>query len=269
MKRATPEALPYEISERVVRQARTEPSRHVEGAPSVRPLRIFALDPSVSYRLGGVATVNVQYEELEPGPKGRLFDVQCSKVPAPLTAEPLDLDQPSLLLSSGLSPTPANGQFHLQMTYSVCMLTYAAFRRALGRDLAWASAPAEGEKWTRLHVRPFGMFERNAYYDREEGGLSFGWFRAESQPAGHTIPRGLVFTSLSHDVVAHETTHALLDALRSEFASPMNPDVLGFHAGSLDEPARFKPGLELFTSSAQPWDLMDAETPKKARGFRD
>jgi hypothetical protein len=160
--------------------------------------------------------------------------VQCRKVPAPLTAEPLDLNQPSLLLSSGLSPTPSDGQFHLQMVYSVCMLTYAAFRRALGRDLAWACAPIEGEKWTRLHVRPFGMFERNAYYDREEGGLSFGWFRAESQPAGHTIPRGLVFTSLSHDVVAHETTHALLDALRSEFASPMNSDVLGFHEGFSD-----------------------------------
>ena len=78
------------------------------------------------------------------------------------------------------------------------------------------------------------MFERNAYYDRDEGGLSFGWFHAESKPAGHTIPRGLVFTALSHDVVAHETTHALLDALRSEFASPMNSDVLGFHEGFSD-----------------------------------
>jgi len=134
----------------------------------------------VSYRLGGVATVNVPYEKLEPGPKGRLFDVQCRSVPKPLTAEPLDLDQSELLLSSGLSPSPANGQFHLQMVYSVCMLTYAAFRRALGRDLAWACAPVEGEKWTRLHVRPFGMFERNAYYDRDEGGLSFGWFHAAS-----------------------------------------------------------------------------------------
>jgi hypothetical protein len=47
------------------------------------------------------------------------------------------------------------------------------------------------------------------------------------------------------------------------------PDVLGIQAGSLDEPARFKPGLELFTSSAQPWDVMDADTPKKAHGFRD
>ncbi len=49
----------------------------------------------------------------------------------------------------------------------------------------------------------------------------------------------------------------------------LNPDVLGIQAGALDEPARFKPGLDLFTASAQPWDLMDAETPKKAGGFLD
>jgi hypothetical protein len=49
----------------------------------------------------------------------------------------------------------------------------------------------------------------------------------------------------------------------------LNPDVLGVHAAALDEPARFKAGLELFTASAQPWDLMDADTPKKASGFLD
>jgi hypothetical protein len=229
-----PAALPYEISARVARQARTEPSLATAGRPSVRPLRIYALDPSVSYRLGGVALVDVPYEPLAPGPVGGLFSVECTNVPHPLEATPLDLDDPSLLLSSGLAPTPANGQFHLQMVYAVCMLTYAAFRRALGRDLAWACEPAAGEDWTRLRIRPFAMRERNAYYDREEGGLSFGWFRAGKEPAGHTIPGGLVFTALSHDVVAHETAHALLDALRSEFSSPMNGDVLGFHEGFSD-----------------------------------
>ncbi|MEP6689904.1 MAG: peptidase M4 [Gemmatimonadaceae bacterium] len=233
-KPATPAAPTYEISSRVARQARTEPTRHVAGAPAVRPLRIYTLDPSVSYRLGGVATVSVPYEELEPGPVGRLFAVTCDKAPDPLTAEPLDLDQIALLLTSGLSPTPADGRFPLQMVYAVCSLTYATFRRALGRDLAWACAPVEGQQWTRLKVRPFGMYEKNAYYDRDEGGLAFGWFHAEKNPAGHTIPHGLVFTALSHDVVTHETTHALLDSLRSEFASPMNPDVLGFHEGFAD-----------------------------------
>src|SRR4029079_4561096 len=77
-------------------------------------------------------------------------------------------------------------------------------------------------------------YERNAFYDREGGGLFFGWFHAKDEPAGHNIPRGLIFPALSHDVIAHETTHALLDGLRSEFATPMNADVLGFHEGFSD-----------------------------------
>src|SRR5437588_12424629 len=90
---APPPALPYEISDRVARQARTEPSRRTAGEPASRPLRIYTLDPSVSYRLGGVATVEVPYEGLSAGPVGRLLDVQCEKVPPQLTSAPLDLDQ--------------------------------------------------------------------------------------------------------------------------------------------------------------------------------
>ena len=229
-----PATLPYEISERVARQARTQPARRLSGEPTARPLRIYSLDPSVSYRLGGVATVKVPYEELTPGPAGRVFEVQGVASPHEFAAEPLNLDTPALLMACGVSPSPADNQFHAQMVYAVCSLTYAVFRRALGRDLAWACEPPDGQEWTRLKIRPFGMRERNAYYDRDEGGLSFGYFRAEREPAGHTVPRGWVFTALSHDVVAHETTHALLDALRSEFSAPMNPDVLGFHEGFSD-----------------------------------
>src|SRR4030095_4445045 len=97
------------------------------------------LDPSVSDRAGGVATVLVPYEKLEPGPTGSLFKVVPDGAPKLLHSEPLDLDNPYLLLSSGLVPSPANGQFHSQMVYAVCNLTYAAFRRALGRDIGWAN----------------------------------------------------------------------------------------------------------------------------------
>ena len=111
----------------------------------------------MSDRLGGVATVLVPYEKLEPGPIGSLFDVNSDgRAGGAPAAEALDLDDPHLLLSSGLSPTPTNGRFHLQMVYAVCSLTYAAFRRALGRDIAWATtAPADGP--LRLVVRPFGF----------------------------------------------------------------------------------------------------------------
>jgi len=230
----------YEVSERVARQALTQVYRGTAGAPGSRPLRIFTLDPSVSRRLGGIATVSVPYEPLQPGPVGSIVEIDPTGAPAPLTAPPLDLDDPAMLLSSGIAPTPANGQFHLQMSYAVTMLTYVAFRRALGREIAWACGSGEQSGGrVRLVVRPFAFEERNAYYDRDSGGLGFGYFRAGSNPAGHTVPKGLVFTALSHDVIVHETTHALLDALRSEFNRPTNPDVLGFHEGFADLVALF------------------------------
>lgn len=237
-KKTPPAPTTYEVSDRVALQASCRPYQRDPSAPAFRPLRIYTLDPSVSDRLGGVATVAVPYEKLEPGPIGSLFKVDSEGVPAPLKAGLLDLDDPHLLLSSGLSPTPANGRFHLQMVYAVCSLTYAAFRRAVGRDIGWATAPpAEGP--LRLVVRPFAFRGRNAGYSREGGDLSFGYFKAGREPAGFTVREGLVCTALSHDIIVHETTHALLDGLRSSFLSPTNVDVPAFHEGFADLVALF------------------------------
>jgi hypothetical protein len=228
----------YEVSERVPRQALIQPYRRDPHAPLARPLRIYTLDPSVSDRLGGVATVLVPYEKLEPGPVGSVFKVSWEGAPAPLEAEALNLDDPYLLLSSGVSPSPSNGRFHLQMVYAICSLTYAAFSRALGRDIAWATAPGPGEP-LRLVVRPFGFRGANAGYSREAGDLSFGYFTARGKRAGFTLQDGIVCTALSHDVIAHETTHALLDGLRSAFMNPTNVDVPAFHEGFSDLVALF------------------------------
>jgi hypothetical protein len=45
------------------------------------------------------------------------------------------------------------------------------------------------------------------------------------------------------------------------------PDAIGFQAASLDDPKQYKPGLDLFTTSAQPWDHMQPETQKLPKGF--
>jgi hypothetical protein len=237
-KKTSPSVRAYEVSDRVALQAAARPYQRDRRAPLTRPLRIYTLDPSVSDRLGGIATVLVPYEKLEPGPIGSLFQVNWEGAPDPLVASALDLDEPYLLLSSGVSPAPSDGRFHLQMVYAVCSLTYAAFRRALGRDIGWATAAA-AEGPLRLVVRPFGFRGRNAAYSREAGDLSFGYFHAGREPAGFTVQKGLISTALSHDIIAHETTHALLDGLRSAFLYPTNVDVPAFHEGFADLVALF------------------------------
>jgi hypothetical protein len=226
----------FEISPRLVRQAHSR-AKGDRLAPLYRPLQIYTLDPSVSARTGGVATVLVPYEKLDQGPIGALFEIRSTGAPELLRAEALDLDDPHLLLSSGLSPTPRDGRFHLQMVYAVCSLTYAAFKKALGREIPWAIPTAENTG-SRLVVRAF-VPGANAGYSREAGDLSFGFFNAGKQPAGFTVAGGLISTALSHDVIAHETTHALLDGLRSSFMEPTNVDVPAFHEGFADLVALF------------------------------
>jgi hypothetical protein len=40
------------------------------------------------------------------------------------------------------------------------------------------------------------------------------------------------------------------------------PDVMGILAGSLDDPSWHKPGMDIYTASAQPWDSLNPELPK-------
>ena len=40
------------------------------------------------------------------------------------------------------------------------------------------------------------------------------------------------------------------------------PDAVNIRAGSLDDPGMFRPRMDIYTASAQPWDLMDPDLPK-------
>lgn len=43
---------------------------------------------------------------------------------------------------------------------------------------------------------------------------------------------------------------------------PFAPDLMVIQASSLDDPSIFKAGMDIYTSSAQPWDYMDPALPK-------
>ena len=69
--------------------------------------------------------------------------------------------------------------------------------------------------------------------------MLFGYFctrRRRHRPGA----RLTVFTCLSHDIIAHETTHAILDGMHRRFNEPSNPDVLAFHEAFADLVALFQ-----------------------------
>ena len=92
----------------------------------------------------------------------------------------------------------------------------------------------------RLRIYPHALRMANAYYTRNKGALLFGYFPATEDPDSGQYPGGMVFTCLSHDVIAHETTQALLDGFHEHFMEATNPDVLAFHEAFADIVALFQ-----------------------------
>jgi hypothetical protein len=217
--------LGFKIDSSALRSLASPPYERKKGQPLYRPLKIFTLDPAASKLEGSIAIVNVPYENLQPGPVGSVFDVDGNKQ--------VNLDDPYILINNGLDPSSINPCFRQQMVYAICSLLYATFRAALGRTLIWRSSD-------KLKIYPFFIEERNAWYDPANQALFFGYYLAEQNVIGRNLPGGLVLTSLSHDIIVHECTHALLDGLRAQFTIPSNPDVLAFHEAFADLMAIFQ-----------------------------
>ncbi|MFL6262219.1 MAG: hypothetical protein ACJ76Y_21190 [Thermoanaerobaculia bacterium] len=214
--------------------------------PPFRKLRVYAFDPSLSWQID-TAVINqmalqVPWEELKPGPVGEYLEVVDVDPASRCCYAPADLNDRFILAADGLDPSEGDPQFHQQMVYAVAMTTIHNFERALGRRVLWSQAGAEQEYQfvPRLRIYPHAMRDANAYYSPQKKALLFGYFPASTSDPGHNLPGGTVFTCLSHDVVAHETTHALLDGLHRRFIEPTNSDTLALHEGFADIVALFQ-----------------------------
>jgi hypothetical protein len=207
---------------------------------------VYAFDPSLDTQLE-MAVINqivvkAPWEEnLEPGPVGEYLEVVDFDPASGAFYPPIDLNDPTLLAQDGLAPSEGTPQFHQQMVYAVAMTTIRHFERALGRVALWAPRFVDvgvndwrSEYVKRLRIYPHALRQANAYYSPQKKALLFGYFPADaSDPGGH-MPGGMVFSCLSHDVVVHETCHALLDGLHRRFIEPSNPDSLAFHEAFCD-----------------------------------
>ncbi|MBI5258898.1 MAG: hypothetical protein HY855_20505 [Burkholderiales bacterium] len=200
-----------------------------------RPLKIFASDPLQGRTFGNRARIDVDNETLQPGPVGARLAVIDYDGHTRSYYTAVDLNHPAILLQGGLDPSEADPRFHQQMVYAVAMRTLENFDRALGRKLRLGSRGRRGRPaYDRLRLLPHAFYGANAFYQPELNAILFGYFRAEADDVGPNLPGQTVFTCLSHDVIAHEMTHAIVDRLRPMFLEPSNPDVLAFHEGFAD-----------------------------------
>lgn len=203
--------------------------------------QIVAQDPSVK-RNGRIlrAIVEIPAEHLAPGPRGHRvsvvdYDASTHTLYAPAPGEPADWSRSSDRELVG------NPQFHSQNVYAIVVRTLNRFEHALGRRVAWAFDAHQ------IKVAPHAFAAANAFYSRQNESLLFGYFPSRR--------RGLIFTALSHDIIVHETAHALLDGLRARYRDPSTPDQAAFHEGFADVVAM----LSVFSLP----EVVDASLPKR------
>jgi hypothetical protein len=206
-----------------------------------RPLKIFASDPLLGRTFGNRARIDVVNEPLLAGPIGLRLEVIDYDGAQQCFYSPVDLDNPAILMQGGLEPSESDPRFHQQMVYAVALKTLENFDRALGRVLRLGSnIRRRGTTYPRLRLFPHAFYGANAFYSPNLNAILFGYFKAEAADVGPNLPGQTVFTCLSHDVIAHEMTHAIVDRLRPLFLEPSNVDVLAFHEGFADIVALFQ-----------------------------
>jgi hypothetical protein len=222
--------------------------------PVYRRLRGYAFDPSLSIQLETAVvnqtTYKVMWEDkstdgaqgLMPGPVGEYVEVVDYDPASHCFYEPVDLTDPDILAQDGLPPCEGNPQFHQQMVYAIAMTTIRNFEHALGRPALWAPRRLRtGQEFVqRLRIYPHALREANAYYSPEKKALLFGYFPAGPDRPDRYLPGGIVFTCLSHDIIAHETTHALLDGMHRRYIEATHRDALAFHEAFADIVALFQ-----------------------------
>ncbi|MGH2435682.1 MAG: hypothetical protein ACRDFA_01665, partial [bacterium] len=206
-----------------------------------RPLKIFASDPLLGRTFGNRARIDVANERLTAGPVGTRVEVIDYDGAQKCFYSPVDLDHQAILMQGGLEPSESDPRFHQQMVYAVAMKTLENFDRALGRVLRLGSQNRKrGATYPRLRLFPHAFHGANAFYSPDLNAILFGYFTADPVDPGPNLPGQTVFTCLSHDVIAHEMTHAIVDRLRPLFLEPSNVDVLAFHEGFADIVALFQ-----------------------------
>ena len=109
-----------------------------------------------------------------------------------------------------------NLHFHQVNVWAVVqrVLEFYEEPQALGRAVPW------GFDGNRLIVVPHAGYGENAFYDQHSKSLQFYYFGDAERP---------IYTCLSHDIIAHETGHAVLDGIRPLYNQACSVQTAAFH----------------------------------------
>ncbi len=220
------------------------------GHSETRRLWVYIIDPSDTGLQDLGVPLEVPYEPLMEGPVGARFDISGvvnsrmfdfldwnSDRREAFLKEPLNLDDPSIAASGGLRCTTGDPRFAAQMAYAICQRVYQTFCRALGREPTfgpWQRAALDAGGSVQLRVNTHAFEGDNAYYDPDQGALQFGFFKTGNVDGPLLTNGSIQQYALSHDIVCHELTHALLDGMRAHLMDNTNLDVPAFHEGFSD-----------------------------------
>ena len=230
------------------------PWRLARPPPTRRRLRVFATDPADSGRLAtapvNMATIEVPWETLQAGPVGEYLEVvdvdpasdAGLRAGRPQRPAPAGAGRAGAVRGQSAVP-PADGlrggdEDDPQLRAGAGPAGAVGRRRLAAKDGRFQPAPDGGVSSSGCASIRTRCASRTPITAREPQGAAVRLFRRRWRR-----PRaggGLVFTCLSHDIVAHETTHALLDGLHRRYQEATNPDVLAFHEAFADIVALFQ-----------------------------
>lgn len=204
-------------------------SRYFDGDTRQRigltiPCEVFVQDPLVAEGNGGVGLqeTRLQWEPgISPGPtSSRIAVVDYNADTGTLTAPAEWNDQERVFHAPGGAPlaagNPLDPHFRQVNAWAIVqrVLEFYQSPQIMGRPIPW------GVDGNRLIVVPAVGWGENAFYDRESKSLQFYYFGAADDPR---------FTCLSHDIVTHETGHAILDGIRPYYYEHSSVQTTAFH----------------------------------------
>jgi hypothetical protein len=190
------------------------PRKAAKNKPTTKPMGMFLQDPALPHLYADYpCAIDKDYLVGTGSSRFKIRDTSFEGLP---TFASLDWAKEDDLSFKRFAKEELidNPYFHQVNTFAVVSSTLDLVEEEIGHPIYWKDGGP-------LEVRPHAFQGMNAFYVPNPPSLNFGFF---SSP----FRRQPVWTCLSHDVVAHELGHAILDSFRPYyfFSSDLDPAAL-------------------------------------------